>query len=274
MKKTSITVALLLVAPLSFSTFAEEYQSIFNAHSIFNDDLDSLNSLSYSYFFKKLETRGPLDYFGFNQRVNQITVSTAFPDLDLFKDRNLGVNLSHNYNNWQLSASYSKLESDTAYTDADFYTVSGQYFLSENWDIGIRYQDNDYKSGHQSFHDDSGFTVFTNYLVNLSGDATLGLSLSYEDKSSDANLSAVYFTPLADGRFFSASISTNENFDVLASGKYYFDKSTAVEMSLDEGDVSNIGYSKFLNANYKVAVGVTYPFEDHRLYNLSLTGYF
>ena len=274
MKIRRALIAILVVPPLSFSTMAAEYQSIFSVHSMLNDDMDSLNSLSYSYFFKKLESKGPLDYFGFNQRVNQISLSTAFPEFDLFEDRNLGVNVSHNINNWQVGANYSKFESNTTNTSADFYVLSGQYFLTDNWGIGVTYNDGDYESAYRKFSLNNGFRVFSNYLINLAGDATLGFSVSYEDHTSDTLLSAEYFTPMANGGFLKASIALNENSDIVATGKYYFDQQTAVEMSLDEGDVANIGYNKFVSSDYKLSIGMSYPFEDYRLYNLGLTGYF
>ena len=100
------------------------------------------------------------------------------------------------------------------------------------------------------------------------------MSFELEDVTSDATFKAEYFTPLSNGRYLLASISTNEDLDVQATGKFYFDKQSAIQLSMFEDKVSNLAYSKFINDDYKLAVGLTYPFESHRLYNLSLTGYF
>ena len=112
-----------MAIPFTFNIAAEEYSAIANIHTLIDEDKNSLNTLSYSYFFKKLETKGPVDYFGFNQRTNDISVNTSFPDADLFDERVLGVSASHNINNWQLSANYSRYDNDKWNFEDSFYQL-------------------------------------------------------------------------------------------------------------------------------------------------------
>ena len=247
-------LALSLFSMLPPTIQAEEYSDQFNASVIFDDDFDNYTGLVYSHYFDKLQSFGPKDYFGFNQRNNQIDANISFPELEFMDERYMNVNGQYNTGNFQLSAGYSRLDNDESDFDFSATSLGVNYFVNNNWSVGI---DTD-----QPDEGSSITRINTKYLMQLSGMDSLGFTLRWNDFSREFFANAEYFKQLSNNRYLLLNLGANEDLDLSAGAKFYFDNSRAVSTSFSSDGLTSVGYQQFLSNDWRLSIDVNNPLED------------